>query len=138
VSTLLAALQHLRALTRTWQGWIILVVVASQLLIPLHYYLPSHRDPHDERFAWRMFSPIRMAKCEPKFSVDGTPLDLGTRFHEAWIELARRRFHVVERMGETLCAKQPTSSVEVTFECKYIDDSRERYGGFNMCQVPLL
>ena len=42
----------------TWRGRLIVAVVLAQLLIPLTYY--SHRDPHDERFAWRMFSPMRM------------------------------------------------------------------------------
>jgi hypothetical protein len=136
---MIAALQHLLALARTWQGWIILAIVISQLLIPLHYYLPSQRDPHDERFAWRMFSPMRMAKCEPRFTLDGASLDLATQFHEAWVAIARRgRFHVIERMGETLCTKHPDAAVEVTLECTYVDKSRERYGGFNMCQVPLL
>jgi hypothetical protein len=130
-------LQHLRALTRSWQGWIILGVVISQLLIPLHYYLPSHRDPHDERFAWRMFSPMRMTTCEPKFTVDGAPLDLGTQFHEAWVEIAKRgRFHIIERMAEQLCEKHP--NVQGELDCKYLDNSREHYGGYNMCQVPLL
>jgi len=132
-------LRHLRALTRSWQGWIILGVVATQLLIPLHYYLPAHRDRHDERFAWRMFSPMRMTKCEPRFAIDGAPLDLGSQFHEAWIEIAKRgRFHVVERMAETLCEKHPNAAVQGELDCTYLDGSREHYGGYNMCQVPLL
>ena len=50
---------HIKALAATWRGRFILVFVLSQLLLPLHYYV-GRRDPHDERFAWRMFSPMRM------------------------------------------------------------------------------
>ena len=60
-----------------------------QLLLPLHYYL-LRKDPHDERFAWRMFSPMRAAKCSVKAVIDGQPVELGTKFHEAWIEIAQR------------------------------------------------
>jgi hypothetical protein len=42
----------------TWQ-----VFVVSQPLLPLHYCM-ANRDDHDERFAWRMFSPMRMTRCE--------------------------------------------------------------------------
>src|SRR5690606_8581286 len=31
----------------TWQGWLILAVIGSQLLLPLHYYT-ARRDRHDE------------------------------------------------------------------------------------------
>jgi hypothetical protein len=55
-------LQHLQALARTGRGRFIIAFLAVQLLLPLHYYLVRH-DPHDERFAWRMFSPMRMADC---------------------------------------------------------------------------
>jgi hypothetical protein len=131
-------LRHLRALTRTWQGWVILVVVLAQLVLPLHYYV-FRRDPHDERFAWRMFSPMRMAKCTPKVALDDQPLALGKEFHEAWIELAKRgRFVVIERMAERLCAKYPGKAVTIRIDCNYLANEDQTYGGFNMCNVPLL
>lgn len=34
--------------------------LASQVAIPLTYYL--YKEPADERFAWRMFSSVHMAK----------------------------------------------------------------------------
>ena len=126
------------ALVRSWQGILILVVVASQLLLPLHYSL-ARRDPHDERFAWRMFSPMRMTKCTPKFTVDNQPVDLGKQFHEAWIEIAKRgRFVVVEQMAARLCEKHPGSAVHVVLECKYLDRPDMTWGGYDMCKVPLL
>jgi hypothetical protein len=132
--------RQLRALVRTWQGIVILVILTSQLLIPVHYYT-ARKDEHDERFAWRMFSPMRMARCTPKFVRDdaAAPMSLEPEFHEAWIEIAQRgRFRVVEAMGAKLCTKYPGSEIRVTLECTYLDRKPEVYGGFNMCKVPLL
>ena len=126
---------HVGPLLRTWHGWVIAIVVASQLVLPVHYYLA--RDPHDERFAWRMFSPMRMTTCTPELKVDGKPVDLTTEFHEAWIEIAKRgRFAVVEAMGARMCAKHPGSSVTALLKCLYIDRKSITYGGFNLCDVP--
>jgi hypothetical protein len=128
----------LRALVRTWQGRVIVAIVGTQLLIPLHYYL-VRKDRHDERFAWRMFSPMRMARCEPAFRIDGNPLSLAGEFHEAWIEAAERgRFTVIEAMAARLCDEHPGSAVRVNLECTYLDRPAETFGGFDMCEVPLL
>lgn len=129
--------RHVRALLGTWRGRFILVFVLVQLLLPLQYYL-GRRDPHDERFAWRMFSPMRMAQCRPSFSVDGQPFDLASHFHEAWIELAQRgRFVVVEDMARQVCEQHPSSSVVVSLDCRYLDGSRRHYGGFDLCHASL-
>jgi len=64
-----ARVTKLSALMSTWQGRFIAVFVIAQLLLPLHYYL-ARKDPHDERFAWRMFSPMRMARCVPSVAID--------------------------------------------------------------------
>lgn len=131
-------MKHLVALTRSWQGIVILLVVASQLALPLHYYT-VRRDPHDERFAWRMFSPMRMTKCTPKFTVDDKPVDLGAEFHEAWIEIAKRaRFVVLEEMGATLCERNPGKPVYLVVECNYVGQPPATWGGYDMCKVPLL
>jgi hypothetical protein len=130
---------HVRELLRTWRGWVIAIVVAGGLLLPIHYYLPTHRDPHDERFAWRMFSPMRTATCTAKWLKNETPLDITTEFHEAWIVIAKRgRFRVVEAMGAHLCEKYGNAKISVDLDCKYIDQPPEHYGGFNMCMVPLI
>jgi hypothetical protein len=126
------------ALARTWQGFVILVVLATQLVLPLHYYV-VRRDPHDERFAWRMFSPMRMTKCVPTFTVDGKPVALGSEFHEAWVEIAKRgRFVVIEEMGARLCEKHPGAAVHVVVECAYLGRPPATWGGYDMCKVPLL
>ena len=129
-----AALQ----LTKSWRGRFILAFLAIQLLLPLRYYV-AHRDPHDERFAWRMFSPMRMAHCTPSFAVNGAPLQLGATFHEAWNEIATRgRFSVVEAMGAELCRQHPNTPVVVTLKCDYIDRDPQTYGGYDICTVPEL
>lgn len=137
VSVKLANIPVVGRLLQSWQGWVILVVVATQLLLPLHYYL-ANRDPHDERFAWRMFSPMRMTKCAPEFRIDARRVELGAEFHEAWIELAQRgRFAVLEAMGARLCAKNPGHAVTVKLSCRYIDRAEPAtFGGFDLCQVP--
>jgi len=123
---------------RTWQGWLIMAVVASQLLLPLHYYT-VRRDPHDERFAWRMLSPMRTTDCAVRATLDGTPLPLEREFPEAWIALARRgRFAVIEEMGARLCEKYKRKPVVFQLECKYVGKPPELFGGFNMCNVPLI
>jgi len=129
---------NLSALLRTWRGRFIVVFLLVQLLLPLHYYVLG-RDPHDERFAWRMFSPMRMTECRLAFSVDKQQIDLGTRFHEAWIEVAQRgRAVVIEQMAKKLCTEHPGKAVEVKVECTYMDRPEASLGGFDLCTRPLL
>ena len=126
------------ALLSTWRGRFIVAFLAIQLLLPLRYYI-AHRDPHDERFAWRMFSPMRTAQCQPSITLDGAPVNLGTTFHEAWVEIAKRgRFAVLEKMGAQLCEKNPGKKVVVTLSCSYLDRPAATYGGHDVCQAPEL
>jgi hypothetical protein len=128
----------LRAILHDARPWLIAAFVAIQLLLPLRYYV-AHRDPHDERFAWRMFSPMRMVHCTATFDRDGVQLPLGREFHEAWIELAARgRFTVVEAMGAALCARYPGSRIEPHLDCAYLGGDHQTYGGYDICTVPEL
>lgn len=128
---------HVRALLATWRGRFILAFVVAQLLLPLHYYV--RRDPHDERFAWRMFSPMRMVRCAAKLAIDGKPLSLSSQFHEAWIEIAERgRFSVIEAMAAHECDEHPGSAVTVSLACTYIDGTSSTWGGHDMCETPRL
>ncbi|HEY5952133.1 MAG TPA: hypothetical protein VIV40_41835 [Kofleriaceae bacterium] len=130
--------EHLSALTKTWRGRFILAFVAIQLLLPLHYYFMRH-DPHDERFAWRMFSPMRMTQCSPRFAVDKQPVQLGAEFHEAWVEIAKRgRYAVLEGMAEKLCKDHPGKSVELSVDCTYLDRPPSHFGHADMCKQPEL
>ena len=133
-----ARVTKLSALMSTWQGRFIAVFVIAQLLLPMHYYF-ARKDPHDERFAWRMFSPMRMARCAPKVVIDDKPINLGNEFHEAWVVIASRgRFTVLEAMGAKLCAKYPRSEVRLSLQCTYLDRDPQSYGGYDMCTVPYL
>jgi hypothetical protein len=134
----LARLAAVRQLVTTWRGRFILAFLAAQLLIPLDYYV-RRRDPHDERFAWRMFSPMRMTKCRPSFTVDGAPVELDAEFHEAWITAAKRgRASVIEAMAQRLCGKHPGKPVVVKLECEYFDRPAATYGPADLCTRPLL
>jgi hypothetical protein len=131
-------LRALRALLSTWRGRLIAAFVLAQVLLPVTYYT-SRRDPHDERFAWRMFSPMRMIQCDPRVTIDDRPFTLATRFHEAWIEIARRgRFQVIEAMAARLCAEHAGARVQVSLTCRQLDGTTEQWGGYDMCHVPEL
>lgn len=128
--------RHLRALLATWRGRFIAAFLAVQMLVPLSYYV-VRRDPHDERFAWRMFSPMRMTRCRPAFTVDGQPVALGSRFHEAWIEIASRgRRVVLEAMATKLCNDHPGAKVGLSLECAYLDRPSAQLGHPDMCTEP--
>lgn len=128
----------LRALAATWRGRFILAFLAVQLLLPLHYYT-VRRDPHDERWAWRMFSPMRMTRCRATFAVDGARVSLGGQFHEAWVGMASRgRAVVIEDMAGKLCRANPGKPVEVTLECTYLDRPKQTFGPRDLCKEPLL
>jgi hypothetical protein len=134
----LARVTKLSALMASWQGRFIAVFLLVQLLLPLHYYL-ARKDPHDERFAWRMFSPMRMSRCSPTVMMNDKPVNLASEFHEAWLVIASRgRFSVLEAMGAKLCAKYPKSDVRLSIECTYLDREPQFYGGYDMCTVPYL
>jgi hypothetical protein len=127
-----------RALASTWRGRFILAWIAVQAALPLLYYAGRH-DPHDERFAWRMFSPMRMIKCQPQFVMNDQELPLGKEFHEAWIEIAGRgRFAVVEAMGARLCTEHPHTRIELRMSCRQLDGTVETWGGYDVCTVPEL
>jgi hypothetical protein len=130
--------RSLRALAATWRGRFILAFLVAQLLIPLHYYV-LRKDPHDERFAWRMFSPMRMAKCRASFVVDGQPVSVGSEFHEAWTEMVERgRMSVIEEMAHRLCGKRPGKAVNVTLQCTYFDRPDATFGPADLCTRSLL
>jgi len=127
-----------RELIATGRGRLILAFVAIQLVLPVRYYA-CNRDPHDERFAWRMFSPIRMARCTPTFALDGKPVALGNEFHEAWLEIAGRgRLAVVEAMGAKLCAKHAGAKVSAQLSCSYVEAPARAFASDDLCTHPVL
>lgn len=126
--------RHLRALVATWRGRFIVLFLTVQMLAPLTYYV-ARSDPHDERFAWRMFSPMRMTQCRPQFSLAGERVDLNAKFHEAWIELAGRgRIVVLDAMAGKLCRDNPGKRVDLTMDCQYIDRPAAHFEHPDLCR----
>lgn len=121
---------------RKWIFIFIHVFIAVQLVLPLAYYV-GEGDEHDERFAWRMFSPVRMLQCQPVFTVDDRPAQLGGIFHEAWVELAKRgRVQVVEAMARELCERNPGAAVRAELRCSKVTGERYTQGGaWDVCTV---
>jgi hypothetical protein len=135
---LLSRVRAVRVLASTWRGRFILAFLVVQLLLPLQYYV-SRKDPHDERWSWRMFSPMRMARCQSSFTVDGRPAPLGSKFHEAWLEVVERgRLSVVQRMAEKLCGENAGKPVAVKLDCTYQDRPPASYASPDACTRPLL
>lgn len=84
------------------------LLVGLQIAIPGSYYLVRD-DRDDERFAWRMFSSVRLKRCEVVASdraADGSerPIDLASTLHASWIRsLERGRRRVIEHFLATRC-----------------------------------
>ena len=95
----------------------------SQLLLPLRWYaLRDPGDPCDERFAWRMFSPERMVRCSAQAQLNGAPLELGRRFHSAWLTLVERgRMDVVHAVVDRICLTEPGGDLRMRLSCLEID-----------------
>ena len=114
-----------------WQRrWIFFgIFFLSQTLLAASYYFRD--EPWDERFAWRMFSPIRSVRCtlsvvealppgaprDPAMVGPQRPCPDGTQgcaqlrlskiSHQVWIELLRRgRRSVAEAWIDARCASR--------------------------------
>jgi hypothetical protein len=95
--------------------------VVMHLLIPLRYYLPGS-DRYDERFAWRMFSAVRVQHC----NVTVTELFRGRERTVALLEilpapwvalLERNRPAVIEHFLRWRCQHEGTSEVRFRNAC---------------------
>jgi len=88
---------------------LIIAFLALQVGLPLSYYL-GH-TPHDERFAWRMFSPVRLVSCDADLydatSGSQQKLDPYKELHVVWYNLMKRgRLPVVKVFAESWCDQQ--------------------------------
>ena len=108
----------------TWSTWVIIAFISVQVALPLSYYLGT--DSFDERFAWRMFSPVRMARCEVRIfdASNGEPerINLGRELHIVWINLLKRaRPAVIEAAQERFCRQaaetSATPDIRMTLSC---------------------
>lgn len=122
------------------------VFLAIQVLAPLSYYT-VRADRNDERFAWRMFSSVRMLSCQVEFRTgpDEQPVsNLYGSFHEAWIQLSRRgRGEVIDAMAKELCRRERGADagsaepeVRARVVCRRVDgEVAEQSGSWNLCRL---
>lgn len=116
------------------------IFLAVQILAPLSYY-SIRADRNDERFAWRMFSSVRMLRCAVEFRTgpEAKPVvNLEGIFHQVWVRLAQRgRLEVIDAMARELCAREGDDpEVRVRVSCQRVDGAREDHGGsWNVCRL---
>lgn len=101
-------------------GWLWLVI-ALQIAVPASYYFKADRD--DERFAWRMFSAVRVKRCEVRLrELKGGQLQeakLEYLLHASWRQaLARGRRRVMEKLLSERCRTPGLQRVELVRSCK--------------------
>ena len=85
---------------------IALCIVGVQIWLPASYYLGD--EVYDERFAWRMFSAVRMTRCDFNlFDASSDTLQripLNKSNHVVWSNLAKRgRLSVIQGLVDTAC-----------------------------------
>jgi hypothetical protein len=99
------------------------LLVAVQVAIPLSYYL-VREDRDDERFAWRMFSAVRMTRCEvagfdQRDASTRTPVALPEQLHSSWIRsLERGRRRVIELFLASRCEQEGVRVGVLERRCK--------------------
>lgn len=106
------------------------LLVALQLAIPASYYLRA--APDDERFAWRMFSAVRVKSCGVRaFAIDRagerSRIDLDASLHSAWVRsLERGRERVIGRLLSQRCVADQAARTELLRSC---EDAAQRAAG---------
>jgi len=114
--------------TRKRVSGLVAFLVLLQIVIPLRYYLGD--DPYDERFAWRMFSAVRVVRCntgvvETLESGRRRPVRLMRTIHEAWVtNLRRNREDVVRAFLRLRCGEEDVREILLVNRC--VDADRER------------
>lgn len=109
------------------------MVVVLQVAIPASYYLRSS-DLDDERFAWRMFSDVRVKRCRVRAFEVGergrhAEIALGQTLHSSWVHsLERGRRAVMTRFLDSRCVPHVTEA-QLVRQCAGVsrDASVERY-----------
>jgi len=114
---------EVRATNHIFRRVFILLFLVVQLSVPAGYYL-WHDNPMDERFAWRMFSPIRIGGCKVKAYRDTQPVALGREVHVVWGNLLRRgRLDVARGVARHLCQTSTDRRVRLEISCTQPDGS---------------
>ncbi len=115
---------------RAWVSGLIAAYVILQVLIPLGYYI-WRTNPDNERFAWRMFSAIRVRQCHVAsegYRRDGEHLEridlpLTSSLHTAWVDhLKRNRTRVAHAYLDWQCEQPLMENISLLRRCKAIDD----------------
>ncbi|MCA9545062.1 MAG: hypothetical protein KC613_11750 [Myxococcales bacterium] len=85
---------------------LIIAFLGINIVMPLRYYFGD--EAYDERFAWRMFSPVRMLRCDVDlYGPGGRELSQGQLMHVVWINLLKRgRLQVLEAFAQKYCADE--------------------------------
>lgn len=85
--------------------WALRALVATQLAGPISYYA-GLRAPDDERFAWRMFSAVRVRECRVWLLNHG-PREPVRGLHSSWLHaLERGREAVIARYLASRCGPE--------------------------------
>lgn len=101
------------------------MLVAIQVAIPASYYL--WRSPgDDERFAWRMFSAVRLKRCtvtvydsEAAWNEE-RPITLAHAAHASWVRsMGRGRQRVIERFLATRCTSESGAAPMLRRRCSW-------------------
>jgi hypothetical protein len=109
---------------------IIALFISVQMALPLSYYFGD--NIFDERFAWRMFSPTRMARCqvglEDVSSGVSERIRLNKHLHIVWINLLKRaRPTVIDAVTSKFCkaaqGKGLRPDVRLSLSCSNPDAS---------------
>src|SRR5687768_13667023 len=96
--------------------WVVLM-----LAIPLRYYVGG--DRYDERFAWRMFSAVRVQRCQVRVSEEREGIERNIALMEVlpapWTALLERnRASVIERFLRWRCEeREGTTRVRFRNDC---------------------
>lgn len=100
------------------------LLIAFQLIVPLTYYVRD--DRYDERFAWRMFSAVRLHTCRTSATEEtgsgARPIRLGQVVHRAWANhMSRNRRDVVHAFLRRRCDEESVERVTVRNDCVATD-----------------
>lgn len=114
---------HAHATQRKLVNALIVALVLLQLALPLRYYL-GFAGGDDERFSWRMFSTVRLQRCEVNVTEttgdNDTPQQVRLRpiLQVAWISILERfRPSVVEGFLRFRCQTEGVTKVLYTRRC---------------------
>jgi len=103
----------------------VLAFLGLQFGAPLHYYASDR--VYDERFAWRMFSPIRMVRCQPRVldhaSDPPAEVKLSSEVAAPWISWMKRgHARVLRAAGRSMCEDRgPGARLTADLRCQLPD-----------------